>query len=66
MLNGSIKHYDRELSQGMIEPSDQSSDVFFAEEVVEGGVEWVAPGVPVMYELYEGGGSPEAKLVKQR
>ena len=66
MPHGTIKHYDDELSQGMIIPSDQSRDVFFTKKVVKGGIKWVSPRVPVTYELYEGQGTPEAKLVKRR
>jgi len=66
MPNGSIKNYDNDLGQGMIEPSDQSRDVFFTREVVKGGVKWVFAGVKVMYELYGGNGDPEANLVKRR
>ena len=65
MPNGSIKHYDNDIGQGMIEPSDRSRDVFFTRAVVKGGVKWVFAGVQVMYKLYEGNGDPEAKLVKR-
>ena len=32
MPNGFIKHYNNNLSQGMIEPSDHSPDVFLPEK----------------------------------
>ena len=66
MPHGTVRHYDDELGHGMIEPSNQSRDVYFAKKVVRGGVRWVTSGVRVTYELYEGDGTPEAKLVKRR
>lgn len=65
MANGIIKNYDKGLGHGMIKPSDKSRDVYFTKKVVKGGVKWVAPRVPVTYELWEDKGSPEAKLVKR-
>ena len=66
MSNGSIKTYDDYQEIGLIEPADQSRFVFFTRDVVENGVQWVAPGVQVTYELYEGEGTPEAKFVRRR
>lgn len=66
MPNGSIKSYVPDQEIGLIKPEDQSRFVFFTGKVVEGGVKWVAPGVQVTYELYNGEGTPEAKLVRRR
>ena len=66
MPEGTIKHYSDDLGHGMITPSDQSRDVFFNRHVVEGGLVWLAPGVKVTYELFDGDGSPQAKSVKRR
>lgn len=60
MKKGRIKSYA--AGQGVITPDDSSAEVFFLGTVVQGG------GVPtdgaaVMYELYPGGGAPEAKKV---
>ena len=62
MLKGRIKSYNATSGTGVITPEDQGPDVFFLDTVVEGS------GTPdrerqVEYELYSGGGEPEAKRV---
>ena len=65
MLDGTIKHYDGGIGSGMILPEDGSTDVFFNRHVVQGGDGWVADGVAVRYELFAGGGSPQASHVEK-
>lgn len=60
MKKGRIKSYA--AGQGVITPDDGSADVFFLGTVVKGG-RVPTVGAAVKYDLYSGGGEPEAKKV---
>ena len=63
MKTGTIKSFNHNTGDGMITPSNFSQDVYFSKSVVEGGTAWVSTGVAVKYALYDGEGTPEAKMV---
>ena len=65
MKKGSVKSYVRAEGHGYIEPADRSKDVYFNDAAVKGGTSWLATGVSVEYEIYSGGGTPQAKCIRK-
>lgn len=61
MLKGFVKSYA--AGMGLIEPESGGRNVSFVDAVVEGSIQ---TGQQVSYELYPGGGEPEASRVVPR